>query len=303
MNILITGACGFFGRNLVEHLAHSEHRLTLVDLQNTTIKGHLVHAMDAVHEHSRLSALMEDKDVVIHAANKARINPSWDHFGLYYDINITGSQNAFRTAQQHGVQKFVYISSSSVYGDISGPQKEADALLPTNPYGVSKLAAEHALRVQAQKGDTELIIVRPFCMYGEFMDKGSEALVLSKFITAWAEGKALTLDGGGQQTRDFIHATDAVKGLMAIVEHGKNGEVYNLGSGETVSIKELANIVSSNQRIGAARVGNVRCTHADITKIKALGFEPKVRVQDWLTNAMQDLKLKNPQQQGIAECL
>ena len=295
MNILITGACGFLGRNLVEHLAHSNHRLTLVDLQNTTIKGHLVHAVDAVNEHSRLSALMEGQDIVIHAANRARINPSWDHFGLYYDINITGSQNAFRTAQHHGVKKFVYISSSSVYGNISGPQSESDALGPTNPYGVSKMAAEHALRVQAQRGDTELVIVRPFCMYGEFMDKGDEALVLSKFITAWAAGKNLVLDGGGRQTRDFIHATDAVKGLMLIAEQGKDGDIFNLGSGETVSIKELADIVSDQQVTGPFRIGHVKCTHANISKLAALGFESKVKVKDWLTTAMQELKLKNPQ--------
>ena len=241
---------------------------------------------------------MEGKDIVIHAANKARINPSWDHFGLYYDINITGSQNALRTAQHHGVKKFVYISSSSVYGNVPGPQAETDIPMPTNPYGVSKMAAEHALRVQAQQGDTELIIVRPFCMYGEFMDNGAEALVLSKFITAWAEGMPLILDGDGLQTRDFIHATDAVKGLMLIVEHSRHGDVFNLGSGETVSIKALADIVSDLHVRKSKRIGHVDCTHANINKLKQLGFEPKVKVQEWLTNAIQDLKLKNPQSQG-----
>jgi UDP-glucose 4-epimerase len=294
MNILITGACGFLGRNLVEFLNHTEHQLTLVDLMATNLKGHIVHPVDTVNEHSRLSTLMSGKDIVIHAANVARIEPSWVGYAHYYNSNISGSQTAFKIAQGHKVKKFVYISSSSVYGNNNGnPSREIDPLMPTNPYGVSKMAAEHALRVQAQQGDTELIIVRPFCMYGEFMDRGPNGLVISKFIQAWAQNQPLSLDGDGTQTRDFIHASDAVKGLMKIIEHGKHGDVFNLGSGTTVSIKELADIISKQQTTKPQRVGHVECTLADISKLQGLGFEPKVDVKGWLTIAIKDLKLKN----------
>jgi UDP-glucose 4-epimerase len=238
--------------------------------------------------------LMEGCDLIIHAANRARIQPSWKHYNQYYEENITGSQTAFRIAQEHRVKKFVYISSSTVYGNNNGnPSREIDLLLPTNPYGVSKLAAEHALRVQAQCGDTELVIVRPFCMYGPFMDKGNEALVISRFIQNWVQGVPLTLDGGGLQTRDFIHASDATKALMLICEHAHHGDVFNLGSGKTVSIKSLADIVSKDQKLGPARIGNVECTWADIEKLNGLGFEPKVDVAQWLTTAVEDIKIKN----------
>jgi UDP-glucose 4-epimerase len=294
MNILLTGALGFLGRNLVEHLNHTQHSVTLVDLTATNLKGHLVHAVDIVNEHSQLSNLMESQDIVVHAANVARVEPSWQHYAHYYNSNITGSHTAFKLAQAQGVKKFIYISSSSVYGQTHGnPSREDDALNPTNPYGVSKLAAEHALRVQAQQGDTELIIVRPFCMYGEFMDRGPNGLVISKFIQAWAQGLPLELDNGGTQTRDFIHASDAVKGLMQIIAQGRNGDVFNLGSGTTVSIKELADLISYNQQDSARRIGHVECTLADISRLRALGFEPKVDVRQWLTNAVQDIKLKN----------
>lgn len=289
MNILITGAKGFLGRNLSTHLRNSEHRLILADL----LGSNDVTEIDVNQEHRRLAQLMTSVDVVIHAANLARINPSWENFESYYNTNISGSQRVFAVAQQKQVKKFIYISSSSVYGNIPGPQKETDIPIPTNPYGVSKLAAEHALRVQSQQGCTELIIVRPFCMYGEFMDRGSNALVLSKFLTAWVEGQSLVLDGGGQQTRDFIHASDAVKGLMTIIQHGTHGSTFNLGSGATTSIKQLADIISDKQTIGPSRIGNVTCTHADISMLRNLGFDPRVDVCEWLTNAVKDIKLKN----------
>jgi UDP-glucose 4-epimerase len=293
MNILITGACGFLGRNLVEYLNHTDHHVTLVDLVSTNIKGHIVHAIDIVQEYSRLDALMADKDIVIHAANRARIQPSWKHYAQYYESNITGSQTVFRIAQEQKVKKFVYISSSSVYGNSGMPSREIDQLMPTNPYGVSKMAAEHALRVQAQQGDTELVIVRPFCMYGEFMDRGDNGLVIARFLEAWVQSAPLMIDGGGTQTRDFIHASDAVKGLMLICTQSKHGDIYNLGSGKTVSIKTLADIVSSQQQLSPLRVGNVECTWADITQLASLGFAPKVDVQQWLTNAVADIKVKN----------
>ena len=293
MNILITGACGFLGRNLVEYLNHTEHHVTLVDLINTNLKGHLVHAVDIVREPRKLAELMVDKDIVIHAANRARIQPSWQDYSQYYESNISGSQTVFRIAQEQQVKKFVYISSSSVYGNNGIPSSELDALMPTNPYGVSKMAAEHALRVQAQRGDTELVIVRPFCMYGEFMARGDDGLVIARFIEAWVQGNPLMLDGGGSQTRDFIHASDAVKGLMLICTQSKHGDVYNLGSGKTVSIKALADIVSKQQQYSPPRIGNVECTWADITRLESLGFTPKVDVQQWLTNAVADIKVKN----------
>jgi UDP-glucose 4-epimerase len=116
---------------------------------------------------------------------------------------------------------------------------------------------------------------------------------IARFLEAWVQSAPLMLDGGGTQTRDFIHASDAVKGLMLICTQSKHGDVYNLGSGKTVSIKTLADIVSSQQQPGPPRVGNVECTWADITQLESLGFTPKVDVQQWLTNAVADIKVKN----------
>jgi UDP-glucose 4-epimerase len=164
--------------------------------------------------------------------------------------------------------------------------------MPTNPYAVSKMAGEWALHVQSLKGDTELVIVRRFTMYGDYMEDGRNALVIQKFISAWEKGLPLLLHGGGDQRRDCIHVYDAVRGLLMILEHGENGEVYNLGTGKSGTIKQLADVISNRQVKVPARPGAVSITEADITRLTEIGFEPMVNVIDWLTNIMQELKIK-----------
>jgi UDP-glucose 4-epimerase len=296
MHIMITGACGFLGRNLTKHLEAQGHDLTLIDLptdldSDLRKSKHEVHFIDVTDDTSLLSKFMEGVDIVIHAANKARIEPSWQNYHEYYRVNIAGSQQVFELAQHNQVKKFVYVSSSSVYGNNGcTKQKEHDPLCPTNPYAVSKMAAEYALQAQSLKGNTELVVVRPFTMYGDYMDYGPAGLVISKFIRAWKEGNPLLLQGGGFQSRDFIHASDVVRAFDLIIEHSKNGSVYNLGSGKTVRIKDLADVVSDQQVITPSRLGEVAITHADIVQLKMLGFVARVDVLDWLADEIQKLQ-------------
>jgi nucleoside-diphosphate-sugar epimerase len=296
MNIMITGACGFLGRNLTKHFEAQGHDLILIDLptdlDNDLRKSkHEVHFIDVTDDISLLSKFMEGVDIVIHAANKARIEPSWQNYHEYYRVNIAGSQQVFELAQHNRVKKFIYVSSSSVYGNNGcAKQKETDPLCPTNPYAVSKMGAESALKVQSLKSNTELVIVRPFTMYGDHMDYGPTGLVISKFIKAWTDNTPLLLQSGGFQSRDFIHASDVVRAFDIIIENSKNGSVYNLGSGKTVRIKDLADVVSNHQVITPSRLGEVAITHADIVQLKMLGFVARVNVLDWLADEIQKLQ-------------
>jgi UDP-glucose 4-epimerase len=153
------------------------------------------------------------------------------------------------------------------------------------------MAAEYALKAQALKGDTELIIVRPFTMYGPFMRTGTYSLVIAKFIKAYINNVPLVLEGTGNQTRDFIHVTDAIAALELIMEHGNHGDVFNIGTGNSVTIKELADVVSSRQIVAPPRTGAIGRTCADISKLTNLGYEPKIQVLEWLTDHLQELKL------------
>lgn len=302
MKILITGACGFLGRNLVEHLER-DHELVLLDrppnLFDETVQGkwfleRLIYHFDINQDIEHIKDKMRGVDVVIHAAARARISPSWAEYPDYYRTNISGSQRMLSLCQKMGVKKFIYISSSSVYGNNGqAKQSEAGPTMPTNPYAVSKLAAEHALRVQAQDSDTELVIVRPFTMYGQYMDYSEHCLVIAKFLRAWRQGEPLLIDGGGIQRRDFIHADDAVRGLDLIIKYAHHGDIYNLGTGHSVSIKELADVISDRQIITPLRKGHVDVTCADMVKLKLICFVPRIRVIDWLRNTVEEIKITN----------
>lgn len=297
--ILVTGINGFFGRNLVNHWMH-KHNLIGVDLPVHPAEASddapswrdQINRCDLREDCRDLGLLFEGVDAVVHLASKTRIDPSWQDYRDYYDTNIAAAQSLLAVAQNEGVKKFIYFSSSSVYGNNGcDVQREDSPLCPTNPYAVSKMAAEWALRVQAQKGDTELIIVRPFTMYGEYMAMGTYALVISKFLRAFARDEPLRLAAGGTQRRDFVHAEDALRALELILEHGRHGDIFNIGSGRAVAIKDLAACVSTKKIIMPARTGHVESTCADISKLRALGYEPQVNVLEWLTNYVKDLKL------------
>jgi UDP-glucose 4-epimerase len=266
----------------------------LFDEDEETLKWQqTINHVDLRDDASFYSFLLDGVDTIIHCAARTRINASWNEYSDYYATNITASQQLFAAAQQRGVKKFVYFSSSSVYGNSPNPiQSETDPLQPTNPYAVSKMAAEYALRAQASLGNTELIIVRPFTMYGEYMSYGKYSLVIAKFLKAFARNDPLMIDGNGEQRRDFVHAEDAMAALELIMEYGEDGDVFNIGTGQTVSVNELANIVSHRQIRVPDRPGPVASTCADISRLQALGYEPKIKVVDWLTSQVEELKLK-----------
>lgn len=295
---MITGARGFLGRNLAEHLQGS-YELVLIDRapdlfdddESVSWSYRHVHNCDVFEDIHITKSLMEGVDVVLHLAAQTRIPRSWAMYKDYYNTNISGSAQLFQLAQTMGVKKFVHFSSSSVYGNNGTEvQSEDSTLCPTNPYAVSKLASEWALRVLTP-APTELIIVRPFTMYGNHMALGENALVIGKFLEALENNEPLMLHGNGEPSRDFLHASDAVMGIRLIIEHGKDGDIFNLGTGRSVSVKQLADCVSSKQVLAPNRRGAVDRTCADITKLRALGFNPQIDVLEWLTAEADNVKL------------
>lgn len=297
---MITGANGFLGRNLVAYFKEKYH-LVLIDQHPHLTKNKQLEPfdpnikvtyLDVNVDTFQLGNLLEEVDVVIHCANYARIDPSWAEYHEYYSTNITGSQRFFELCQTKKIKKFIYISSSSVYGNNGQEHQTEDGpLIPTNPYAVSKLAAEWALRVQSQKvWITELIIVRPFTMYGPYMDYSERALMIPKFFKCFVNDEPLLLHGDGSQQRDFLFSADAVRGIEILMLQGSRDTVYNLGSGVSYSVRQIADAISPKQVRTPDRLGPIRSTRADISKLTQLGFEPMTDVIRWITDQIEIFK-------------
>ena len=275
--ILVTGSQGFVGQQLVPYLRQQGHSVVALD----RAPGGDIHCdVDDV----TIDDLI-DIDQVIHLANTARIEPSWHHPDQYAYNNITVTTRFFRLCQLAGVDRFYYFSSSAVYGaNETSSQTETDRLCPTNPYAITKQAAEQMLSALADSrhNATQLTVIRPFTMFGETMDTGPSGLAVGRFIQATVNGDSLTIQGTGQQTRDFLYIKDAVATVGKMVSSDHAGGIYNLGSGTTTSIQEIADVLSSRQIYLDSRPGMEYNTRANIKKIVQLGHLPTVGILEWL---------------------
>lgn len=278
--ILITGSKGFFGKELVSRIKPTNFKIKEIDLE------------DGKNYVSLTEKDLKDVKYVVHLANSARIMPSWKQPAHYYTNNLSDTTNFFINCQNAGVEKFLYFSSSSVYGNNGEDiQSEEQPLCPTNPYALSKMSAEMSLKMFADK--TKLIIARPFTMYGTTMPLVHNALVIGKFIHAYKNNKPLTIDGTGDQKRDFISVDDAVDAVLLLLELANTG-TYNIGTGKSISIKDLADLFEHKTLFGPNRRGVEYDTCAEISKLRELGFNPQTNVMTWIlehkNNNFEELK-------------
>lgn len=289
--VLITGAAGFVGRHLVRKLTDRGCKVIALDKDPTVLElGVEAHQLDIRYDQDKIADLAARTKKTYHLANVARVEPSWANYREYYETNVIATVELFEICQKANHKTFLYVSSSSVYGDNDVKrQTEKSQCHPTNPYAASKLAAEHALRVQGTMGRTRLTIARPFCMYGDGMAEGPYAMALNKFLAARAAGKALEIHSDGEQRRDMISVEEAVDAFIILMMKGFNNGIYNVGSGNNISIKELADLISPKQKFTKGRPGREYNTLADMHEMQVMGFKPKADVRDWIRNHLTSL--------------
>lgn len=286
---LITGAAGFVGKQLVKRLIAQGHEVWAVDKIFHDFESDLVKFTQAdVREMFLIDPEMfETAHTAIHLANLARIDPSWEKAIDYYDVNILGTLDFYRRCQRDGIPKFMYVSSSSVYGNNKfNLQHETYPLSPTNPYAISKQCAEQSLLAFAND-TTDLLVVRPFTMYGSTMATEHNALAIGKFVHAYKNKRPLTVHGTGDQRRDFIHVDEAIDAMLLLLDKGKRNNIYNIGTGKAVSINEIVEVFKSSVITAPARPGPDYDTCADIDKLRALGFDPKITLLEWLRGQLK----------------
>ena len=307
-SVLVTGGAGFIGSHLVPRLLELGYSVTVLDnLSNGKLEN-----LEGVIDHPKfmfqrgdildktlLNEVFGGVDSVIHLAALIDISASVADPILNHEVNVNGTFNMLHAAVKHDVKKFVFASSTAVYGDAKTlPLQENFALHPISPYSASKVAGEAYCSAFASCFGLETVVLRFFNVYGSRSGDSPYSGVITKFLQKIVKGEALTIDGDGEQTRDFIHVSDIVKAVtLALKNEGLKGEVFNVCTGVPTSINQLATtlkrVTGKNPKVkfGPARLGDIRSNYGDPAKAKEnLGLGSVVDLTEGLRMLFEEFR-------------
>ena len=280
--ILVTGGAGFIGSHLCEGLLARGYAVRVLDSliygQREWVPAPCEFIQGDIRDMDACAKAAAGMDGVLHCAAMSRSGPSQEQIEVCTGANITGTQNMLLAARDAGVKRFIYSGSSTYYGNRPPPHREDDPADILNIYGLTKRVGEQYTLLFDQDFDLPSVVLRYFNVYGPRQPQtGAYALVLGIFLRRAADGKVLEIHGDGSQRRDFVHVRDVVAANIAALESNVHGTVFNVGSGTSLSVKELADMISPDQVHTEGRKGDSLATLADISRIKAaLGWAPKV---------------------------
>lgn len=281
MRVLVTGGAGFIGSHLVDRLV-SDHDVVVLDnlssgrRENVNKKAKLI--VGDIRDPTTVATAMQDCSAVFHLAAVTDARSSDDD--TIYKVNYLGSENVFKMAAAKKC-KIIFTSSAAVYGE-TFPCSEDAKCAPISQYGKSKLKAEALL----QRLDDDAFIVRVFNCYGS-----RSKSVVNKFCERIPDYKDITVFGSGLQTRDFVHVNDVVNALLLGLN--KSG-VYNLGTGSETSVLHLIDLIHNvtkakpSTKFTQPVKGDIRRSNADISKIKSIGWEPRITLEDGVRALLAD---------------
>ena len=291
-SVLVTGGAGFIGSHLCEALLAAGYRVRVLDNLSYGKREWVPAACEFLEGDIRnpddCRRAADGVDGIFHLAAMSRSGPSQDLIELCTASNITGTQNMLLAARDTGVKRFIYAGSATAYGNLPPPHREDGPLQLLNAYALTKRTGEeYCLLFDRQYGVPSLVL-RFFSAYGPRQpETGAYALVLGIFLNRRAAGKPLEIHGTGEQRRDFIHVRDIAKSCIAAYQSDTHGEIFNVGSGTNVSVKELADMISRDQVQTPARSDDSMATLADISRIHArLGWSPQVAFEDGVRELM-----------------
>ncbi len=289
---MVTGSAGFIGSHLAERLVADGHDVVGIDafvdyypraLKEANIAGLLggprFTLVEADLRRDELLPSLEGIEAVVHAAAMAGLPRSWTEFQDYMDCNILATQRLLEAARTTGIRRFVHISTSSVYGrDAVGDERLPTR--PISPYGVTKLAAENLVLAFVDSFDFPATILRYFSVFGP---RQRPDMAYHIFSEALLDGRPIMVFGDGEQTRSNTFVADIVGATIAAIEGGAQGEIYNLGGGEVITLNDAIRTIGEALGVepeiqhGPDRLGDQRHTQADTTKARlAFGFRPAI---------------------------
>lgn len=301
---LVTGGAGFIGSNIVEELVRRGERVRVLDDFSTGKHENLAPFVEHIEllegtllDVAAVRRAVQGVDYVLHQAALPSVQRSIEDPLTTHTTNATGTLNLLLAARDAGVKRFVFASSSSVYGDTPTlPKEESMPPSPKSPYAASKLAGEHYCRVFAEVYGLETVCLRYFNVFGPRQDPTSQyAAVIPLFITAMLQGQSPTIYGDGLQSRDFTYVANVVEAnLSAAVAPDVTGRVFNIACGQSYTLLDLIsalNNILGNEIVpvyAAPRPGDVRHSLADITAArKALGYQPLVDFEEGLRRTVE----------------
>jgi UDP-glucose 4-epimerase len=301
MKALVTGGAGFIGSHLCERLLAQGATVVALDCFTDyyprAIKERNLTGLRGAPGFSfvegaiadvNLAELLEDVTHVFHLAAQAGVRKSWGRdFATYTTLNVDATQRLLEACVDRRLDRLVYASSSSVYGDdVALPMREEALPQPVSPYGVTKLAAEHLCHLYFVNHKVPTVSLRYFTVYGP---RQRPDMGFNRFFTAVLDDRPVTQYGDGLQTRDFTFVADAVAATAAAAVRGTPGRVYNIGGGSRVTLREvfemIARVSGRPVRIEyqPAQKGDMRDTYAETTRAaRDLGFAPSVTLEDGL---------------------
>ncbi|MGD9672518.1 MAG: NAD-dependent epimerase/dehydratase family protein [Candidatus Nitrosocosmicus sp.] len=298
---LVTGGCGFIGSHLVDELLRRGIETYVLDNLSTgkieNISQHFDNNMfhfiqGDISEVSQIFRGREGFEVVFHEAAIASVTLSVLNPNLVFESNVNSTVKLLNFCKEAGVKRFVFASSSAVYGDLQGQELSEDNYCkPTSPYGASKIAIEHFLHSYWKSYGLETVSLRYFNVYGPRQSKNEYSGVITIFVDKLIRSEPLTIYGDGNQIRDFVNIKDIVKANMFAMEsEGCVGQTINIGTGNQTTILSLAQMVSKMMEkekipiiFSQERAGDIKKSLATTERAREfLGFVPSITLDDGL---------------------
>jgi len=304
LKAFVTGGAGFIGSALVKSLLEKNYSVTIFDNFSNSSEENVSTLLNKgaslvkgdVTNYDDLEKALSGSDLVVHLAAQISVEESIKKPELTQSINVGGTENLLKACVAKKANKIILASSAAVYGQPKElPLTESSPISPISPYGQSKVEMEKQLEDFSKKLGLNGISLRFFNVYGK--DQTDEyAGVITKFMKKISENKSLIIFGDGSNTRDFISIDDVIDSIHNAIEkiEGKKGNCYNIATGQSVSIKELAELMLSisgkNLEINyePSKEGDIiySQTTIDLAK-KGLGFEPKIKLSDGLKELLE----------------
>ena len=299
MKCIVTGGCGFLGSHLAEKLLSENHSVIIIDNLSTgnldnikKFKNKVKIVRADIANSNKIKKYFKGVDWVFHLAARADIVPSIENPKKYFESNVVGTFNILQECRNKKIKKFVYIASSSSYGiPKKYPTSEKSSIDCKYPYALTKYLGEELVMHWGKVYKLPVISLRCFNIYGtRSRTSGTYGAVIGVFLGQKINKKPFTIVGDGNQRRDFTYVSDVVDAIVKSAKSKIKNEIFNIGSGKTISINYLTKLIGGKKLFIPKRPGEPNTTFADINKIKKIiRWKPKVSIEEGMKRVLNEI--------------